>query len=83
MNVKINLKFDNQPLQLNKNYVSKNDTLKVTKIKFYLSNVEIKYQDNSVSKEANSYHLIDIDKPESLVFKLKKSEFKTNQINLF
>ncbi|MFT6749199.1 MAG: hypothetical protein ACI9XR_000409 [Flavobacterium sp.] len=74
--VKINLKFDNQPFQLNKSYVSKNDTLKVTKVKFYLSNVEIEYQDNSVFKETNSYHLIDIDKPESLFFKLKKSNSK-------
>jgi hypothetical protein len=75
--VKINLKFDNQPLELNKNYVSKNDTLQITLVKFYFSNVEIHYHDNSVFKEANSYHLIDIEKPESLIFKLKNQLSKS------
>lgn len=74
--VKINLKFDNEPLELNKNYSSKNDTLQFTVLKFYLSNVEIQYHDNSVFKEANSYHLIEIEKPESLVFKLKNQDLK-------
>lgn len=75
--VKINLKFDKEPLELNKNYVSKNDTLQITLLKFYLSNVEIRYQDNSVFKEENSYHLIDIERPESLIFKLKKQNSKS------
>lgn len=74
--VKINLKFDNEPLELNKNYSSKNDTLQFSLVKFYLSNIEIHYQDNAVFKETNSYHLIDIEKPESLVFKLKNQDLK-------
>ena len=76
LSVKINLKFGDEPLELNKNYSSKNDTLQITLVKFYLSNIEIRYQDNSVFKETNSYHLIDIENPESLHFKLKNQDFK-------
>lgn len=76
LSVKINLKFGDEPLELNKNYSSKNDTLQITLVKFYLSNIEIHYQDNSVFKETNSYHLIDIENPESIHFKLKNQDFK-------
>jgi len=60
LNVK--LTFDKKPLKLDSVYISKkNDTLKFSTIKFYLSSFQIKYTDNSVFIETNSYHLVDLE----------------------
>lgn len=71
--VKMDIKFNGKPIQLGEKYISKNDTLTLETIRFYLSSFEINYNDNTNYKEEKSYHLIDIEKPESLLFSLKNS----------
>jgi hypothetical protein len=64
--LKINFKFNDKPLELNKIYCSKNDTLQISLFKFYLSGIEIEYNDKTSFIERNSYHLVDIENPKSL-----------------
>ena len=72
--IRIDLNFNEKPIVLGQKYVSKNmDTLTLESIKFYLSSFEINYKDNTNYKESKSYHLIDFEKPESLLFSLKDS----------
>ena len=67
LNIEFKLTFKDQPLILHQKYLSdKKDSLEIVNFKFYLSNFEIQYNDNSFLKEKNSVHLIDIKKPESL-----------------
>lgn len=70
----IHLKWKNESLTLHKNYVSKNDTLQLDLVKFYLSNFEIEYQDGTFFKEKESYHLINFEnlKPFSISTKENK-----------
>lgn len=64
VNFKIN--FDKFPLVLHKNYItSKKDSMSISTFKCYISNIEIAYADKTVSKEKNSYHLLDINYPNS------------------
>ena len=74
--------FDAVPLEINKTYVSaKKDTLSVSSFKCYISNIEIQYADKSVVKVKNSYHLLDIENPNSLQFPIaKKSEKQISKI---
>jgi len=71
-----NLKFEEQNLQLNTNYISKKqDTLQLTAFKFYISGLQIEYNDNTIFKEKTSYHLLDIENPNSLKIAIgKKTE---------
>lgn len=71
--IKIDLNFNKKPIQLGEKYVSKNDTLSLETIKFYLSSFEINYKDNSNYKETKSYYLIDFENPESLHFPIKNN----------
>ena len=73
--IKFNLKWNNNPLETNKKYYSKNDSLQISTLKFYVSNLIIKHDDHSIFQEKNSYHLIDIANSKSLNFNIcKKSE---------
>ena len=61
------LVFDNHPLEINKKYVSETkDSLEVNVFKFYISNISIQFADNTNYTEENSYHLLDIENPNSL-----------------
>ncbi|MBC7643347.1 MAG: hypothetical protein H7174_13605 [Flavobacterium sp.] len=53
-------------MELEKKYISKNDTLQINLVKFYLSKIAIEYNDKSNFVEENSYHLIDFEDPKSL-----------------
>ena len=64
--ININFKFNDNKLELNKKYISKNDTLQISLIKFYLSKIAIEYSDKSNFVEKNSYHLIDFKNLKSL-----------------
>lgn len=72
---KIHFKWKTETLDLNKNYISKSDTLQLNVLKFYISGIEIKYNDGTFYREKNSYHLVDIEnfKP----FTISKFENKT------
>ena len=77
LNIEFKLIFKDEPLLLNKKYLSdKKDTLEIVNFKFYLSNFEIEYNDNSILKEKNSVHLVDIKKPASLchILNLRKQK---------
>lgn len=72
----IKLKWKTENLELNKNYYSKNDTLQFSILKFYVSGIEINYEDGSIYKEENSYHLIDFEYDNSKLFSISKKENK-------
>lgn len=67
--------FNKEALVLNKNkYITeKNDTLSITTLKFYISNVELEYENGSVYKEPKSIHLIDAEDVNTMQFQLKKA----------
>ncbi len=74
--VRLHLNFRNESLELNKKYISDaKDTLQIEVFRFYISNIKLHYSDASTYSEENSYHLIDIENPNSLQIPiLKKSE---------
>ena len=71
--VSLHLNFQNEPLVLkDKKYVTKtNDTVTITKMKFYLSNIVLELEDGTQYKESNSFHLVDGETLSSLEFNLK------------
>ena len=71
--VLLHLNFQNEPLVLtDKKYVTKtNDTVTITKMKFYLSNIVLELEDGSEYKESNSFHLVDAETLSSSEFNLK------------
>ena len=71
--VLLHLNFQNEPLVLtDKKYVTKtNDTVSITKMKFYLSNIALELEDGSEYNESPSIHLVDAQTLSSLRFNLK------------
>jgi hypothetical protein len=67
--------FNKELLVLNKgNYISeKKDTLSITTLKFYISNVVLEYENGTEYKESKSVHLIDIEEINTLQFLLKNT----------
>jgi len=65
--------YDNTPVSLNDTFykTSKNDSLQIEAIKFFVSQVELLLEKESVFVEENSYHLIDAASESSLNFKIK------------
>ena len=61
-----NVQFKSSSLELQKKYTSLSDTLEIETFKFYVSNIEIQFTDNTRIKPQNKYHLIDIENPNSL-----------------
>ena len=77
----IDVLFDAQPIQYDTNYISNTkDTLSFTTIKFYLSSFEFYFTDNSVYKEKESYHLIDLESLKSQQLSFPKSIFKNKKL---
>lgn len=80
----IHLNFQNKPLVLNdRKYITvNNDTVIITKLKFYLSNIILEMEDGTQYKENSSVHLVDAENISSLEFKLKDvPDFKINKIS--
>ena len=76
--VNFHLKFDKLPLELNKKYVSASkDTLTIETFRCYISNIQIQYDDNSIFTQKDSYHLLDIDNPNSFQIPITKKSNKT------
>lgn len=67
-------KWENEPLELNKKYISTTDTLQINLFKFYISGVEITYNDGFHYKDKIKYHLIDLENPKA--FNISKNENK-------
>ena len=61
-------------LVLDKNYFTENDTISISKLKFYISNVEFFNKNKSVFVEKNSFHLIDIEEEKTLQINLQLSD---------
>lgn len=72
----IHFKWNNEVLEMNKNYISNQDTLQLNLIKFYVSGIEVNYDDGSIYKEKNSYHLISNEDKNSNSFVISKKENK-------
>ena len=76
--LRLNLKFANDQLEPNKQYISESkDTLQIEVFRFYISNIKLHYSDESTYSEENSYHLIDIENPNSLQIPILKKSEKT------
>ena len=58
-------------LVLDKNYVTENDTISISKLKFYVSNIEFFNENKSVFSEKNSFHLIDVEEEKTLNINLQ------------
>lgn len=84
LTVLVHLNFQKEPLVLNdRKYITKNkDTVTITKMKFYISNILLQMNDGSVYKESSSVHLVDAENLNSLEFKLKNvPDLKINKVN--
>lgn len=83
INVIIQPTFKNENLVLdNLKYVTgKNDTVTISTFKFYISNVEVEFENGTSYKEPQSYHLIDSENEKSLQFQLKNApDLKIKQL---
>jgi hypothetical protein len=75
VNFKVN--FDKLPLELSKEYATSNkDRVTITTFKCYVSNIEIYYADKTVFKEKNSYHLLDLENPNSCIIPITNKNDK-------
>ena len=61
-------------LELDKNYVTENDTISISKLKFYVSNIEFFNENKSVFVEKNSFHLINVEEEKTLQINLQLSD---------
>ncbi len=69
--------FRENPLKLNKKYLSENkDSVQISQFKFYISDLQITFSDNSVFTKNERYNLIDIENPKSLRLPLCKQNGK-------
>ena len=77
LNLNFNVKFQHQPLEFHKQYITSNkDTIALETFKCYISSIQIHYNDNSIFTEKDSYHLLDLENPNSLHFPITKSNDK-------
>lgn len=69
--------FDRLSLESNKEYItSEKDTITITAFKCYVSNIEIQYDDKFVYAEKDSYHLLDLENPNSFHIPINRSSDK-------
>lgn len=67
----INPKLGDNKIVINKeSYVIKADTFKLSSLRFYISEIQIHFKNGEVFNEPNSFHLLDIENPESFNFSL-------------
>ena len=72
--LRLNLKFKDETLVQNKKYISESkDTLEIDVLRFYISNIKLQYSDATTFSEPNSYHLIDIENPNSFRIPIAKN----------
>lgn len=77
----IKVKWNEIPLEINSNYISKNnDTLQISQLKFYLSDIQILFEDKSVFKQAN-HHLVNIEDLNSMNIPIAKKHKKIKTIS--
>ena len=72
--LRLNFKFKDETLVQNKKYISESkDTLEIETFRFYISNIKLQYSDATTFSEPNSYHLIDIENPNSFRIPIAKN----------
>ena len=72
--LRFNIKYKNESLIQNKKYISlSKDTLQIETFRFYVSNIKLILNDNSEISEEKSYHLIDIEEPNSQIISISKN----------
>ena len=72
--LRLNLKFKDETLVQNKKYISESkDTLEIDVLRFYISNIKLQNSDATTFSESNSYHLIDIENPNSFRIPIAKN----------
>lgn len=71
--------FGKQPLILEKNYAYKNDSIKISKFRFYVSDVEFLNKNKVTKQVKKKHHLIDIDNHTTIQLETG-SEFNFDQI---
>jgi hypothetical protein len=84
--INVSLKFNQEDFKLNSNYVSsQKDTLSFETVKLYLTGFQLEYKDQSIYTENNSYHLIDVENPETMQFSIANhinKEIKAIKFNI-
>lgn len=76
--MQFHLQFGEEALQLGKNYVTGNkDTLQISALRFYISNIRFQYADKSTSTPSGSYHLLDAERKVSLLIPVRCIKDKT------
>ena len=76
MVIQSKLRFGNTPLELHTKYITNSDTLEIETFKYYISNIEVQYDDKTIVKPKKNYHLIDIENPASLSIPIDKKQNK-------
>ena len=75
--VNFHLEFSKLPLELHKNYISTSkDTLTIETFRCYISNIQIQYEDNTVFTQKGSYHLLDLENPNSFQIPITRKNHK-------
>jgi hypothetical protein len=76
VSIQFNPTYNTLPIESGKKYPYKNDSIEISTLKFYISNIQF-YQDNQLVDEvAKKYHLIDIENPPSLTINHSNKENK-------
>ncbi len=82
--MQIHLNYGKSRLELQKKYISNSDTLEIETLKFYISNIEVMYTDNTVKKSKVNYHLVDIKNPNSLAIPIDAKQNKLiNKVSFY
>ncbi len=77
LKLKFNNNYGTAPLVLNSNnYINNTDTFKVSVFNYYISNIKLTADDNSVYSESESYHLVKAQNVSSLAFELTNIPIK-------
>lgn len=64
--------FNNSPFNLNETYQNQGgEALRFTKVRYYISNIELESIDGKVWRESDSYHLVDLSDPASTLLKIQ------------
>lgn len=65
--VRLYLTFNGENLELNKPYYHEKlkDTVQISKLQFYLSNISIEHEDGNTTEIEKKHHLIDLQNPQS------------------
>ena len=76
LHIAIDLNWKNESLKLYNKYHSSSDLLEITTLKFYLSGIEIQYDDATKFIQKDRYHLVDIEDENSLIIPICKTSNK-------